>query len=285
MNYGAFLADKIDRKFAADNNEDGKRTHLGGSVIGRKCMREVWFSFRWADHEEFDGRMLRLFNRGHREEPVFVALLRSLGAEVWTGHADGSQYRVAFHGGHGGGAIDGVARGLPGLPPEVPFGAMVLLEMKTHNDKRFKQLVKEGLKAAKPEHYKQCNIYGGQLGLEWCLYCAVNKNDDTLYFEFFALDPSQGVQLVNRAETIIFGEGMPPRISESPSWFECKFCAMHGVCFKTKLPDVNCRTCRFSKPERDGSWTCAHNYLNIKTTPKQGCGVHQFIPEFSQEPC
>lgn len=67
------------------NVEDGEnehRNHLGGSLIGRKCKRALWYTFRWAARDKFEGRMLRLFLRGHREEYEFVRHLRRVGVQV-----------------------------------------------------------------------------------------------------------------------------------------------------------------------------------------------------------
>lgn len=71
----------IDAAYArrhADEN-DPFRAHLGGSMIGRACEREIWYGFRWAKVPTFGGRMLRLFDRGHEEEFVFVDTLRLAG--------------------------------------------------------------------------------------------------------------------------------------------------------------------------------------------------------------
>lgn len=62
--------------------EDGRRNHLGGSLIGRECERELWYSFRWANIVKHNGRTLRLFARGHREEYRFVNYLEDIGCEV-----------------------------------------------------------------------------------------------------------------------------------------------------------------------------------------------------------
>lgn len=58
------------------------RRHLGGSMIGEKCERALYYNFRWFKRPDFDGRILRLFDRGHSEEFKNVALLRSIGIEV-----------------------------------------------------------------------------------------------------------------------------------------------------------------------------------------------------------
>lgn len=65
-----------------DAENDAFRAHLGGSMIGRSCDREIWYGFRWAKRPDFDGRMLRLFGRGHKEEFIFVADLRRAGFKV-----------------------------------------------------------------------------------------------------------------------------------------------------------------------------------------------------------
>jgi hypothetical protein len=62
--------------------DDGHRNHLGASLIGRECLRELWYVFRWVKHVEHDGRMQRLFKRGHFEEPRFASYLRGIGCEV-----------------------------------------------------------------------------------------------------------------------------------------------------------------------------------------------------------
>lgn len=270
------LVHLVDATFATQNTDDGMRKHLGASVIGDACMRAVWFGWRWADSEKFDGRMLRLFARGQKEEDQFAYLLRSLGAKVWTEDENKKQFRVVAFGGHFGGSMDGVARDVPLLP--VPAGTPVLLEKKTHNDKSFADLKKKGVRDSKPKHFKQAQTYMHLSGLEFCLYCAVNKNTDELYFEFFPVDHAIGQQILLRAESVIFSPDLPPRISETPAWHECRFCAMKGVCFGSKMPRVNCRTCVHSKAEQDGTWSCARKRSEIHSCPKQGCNEHVFTP-------
>ncbi len=68
--------------------DGGHRAHLGGSQIGEECQRKLWYIFRWCYKEKFDGRMMRLFNRGHREEPRFLEWLEGIGAKVWADDLD-----------------------------------------------------------------------------------------------------------------------------------------------------------------------------------------------------
>ena len=270
--YGIRLAVLIDAQVVA-TTEDGFRRHLGASVIGRSCQRKIWFGFRWADVEPFSGRMLRLFERGQLEEERFVRFLNLVGATIYTHQDNGKQYGVSYHGDHFSGSTDGVAVNLPDLDEPV------LLEMKTHGIKSFEKLVAAGVREAKPEHYRQMMVYCHGLSLKKALYLAVCKDTDELHIELLDYDPEMARAMVDKAESIIFGEGLPPRISEKPAFWECRFCAMNAVCFKDKAPLRNCRTCRYSKPERTGGWSCGLGKEEIGTQPKVGCGGYEVIPD------
>jgi hypothetical protein len=121
--------------------ETPARGYLGASVIGHACDRYLWLSFRWAGAEAFDGRMLRLFDQGHRAEARFVDELRMIGAEVHETGPDGQQFAVEACGGHFRGHMDGAALGLPEAPK-----TWHVLEFKTHNAKSFKALQAEGVR-------------------------------------------------------------------------------------------------------------------------------------------
>ena len=60
------IANLIDKK--AEEGQEAPRAHLGASLLGHPCDRYLWLMFRWAVIEKFDGRILRLFQRGQREE-------------------------------------------------------------------------------------------------------------------------------------------------------------------------------------------------------------------------
>lgn len=96
------VIDAIDQSVEFENNlEFPFRNHLGGSLIGRPCLRELWYSFRWARKPSFAGRMLRLFERGHLEEFRFVKYLKMAGFEIQAYsqrllyHVESDNYEVA----------------------------------------------------------------------------------------------------------------------------------------------------------------------------------------------
>ena len=67
---------------AHEARPDRPRTHMGASMLGSICERKMWLSFRWAVQPKFPGRILRLFRRGHQEEPNIIKDLRAAGIVV-----------------------------------------------------------------------------------------------------------------------------------------------------------------------------------------------------------
>jgi hypothetical protein len=235
-------------------DEDGHRSHMGASVIGGECARAIWYNFRWATKSAFTGRLLRLFNRGHLEEARFIACLLMIGAQVYQQDANGKQYRISASEGHYGGSGDGVVIGIPDLPA----GQAALCEFKTHNDKSFIKLKKEGVRDAKFEHYVQMQQYMRKMGIPVALYMAVNKNNDEIYAELIYLDVPVADQFLERADKLVWMQQPPKRVSESPGWFACQWCDHRPICHLKAAPDRNCRTCGFSQPVAggEGQWMC-----------------------------
>ena len=256
--------------------DDGLRPHLGASLIGHPCARYLWLSFRWVMAPGFEGRILRLFARGQREEAIIVDELRGIGAEVSECQENGDQWRVSACGGHFGGSLDGCVKGLPG-------GSATnyeLLEFKTHNAKSFKDLSEKGVQVSKPQHWCQMQTYLHLTGMTRANYIAVNKDTEALYHERVAVDPDAGPQLIKRAESVIFAQEPPPGISGDPSWWTCRMCQYHSICHGQEAPLVNCRTCAHATPTTDGLWVCENKKLLPLTVEmqKEACPSHRYIP-------
>jgi len=245
------------------------RAHLGASVIGDYCARKLWYGFRWTTAAAHSDRLLRLFNRGHLEEPRFVAMLAAAGIKVYQYKAPGEQFKIALHGGHFGGSLDGVAEAI------AEVDGPVLLEFKTHSKDSFAKLAGrnwldyardpdsnawqcegEGVRNSKFTHYVQMQMYMAAYQLQHGLYLAVCKDDDSLYGEIVPADAAISGAFANRAREIIFAQEPPARIKNDPSWWQCKFCDKAPVCYGKAAPARNCRTCKNSRPSSDGAWQC-----------------------------
>ena len=270
----------VDKATAAEQG-DGFREHLGASLIGNRCLRKVWYNFRWHKKRVHTGRMIRLLSRGHRQEKIVADLFRKIGATVELADSEtGEQFVAAALGGHFGGSSDGRISGLDAFGLE----GIGNFECKTSNAKNFAILMSKGVMTAKLDHYIQAQMYMGFFMLPWTLYCCVNKDTDDLALELIAARPEMFNQYMDRAEEVIKAKAPPPRISSNSSWWECKFCDYHDICHHGVEPEHNCRTCGNSYPyisiinEERPIWICNRWEQAIPTKADQKRGCDQWTP-------
>lgn len=267
------------------NNKARRSRRLGASEIGKACDRRIWYGFRWYGQEDFDGRMLRLFETGHLEEPRIANNLRAIGCEV---HLDSGETQFTFTdiSGHFVDKIDGAVLGLPEAPK-----TWHCLEIKTHNAKSFGKLKTLGVRAHKPDHYCQL-ITGMALSkMKRGLYIAVNKDTDELYSERFRIEECKDdvAAILKRAASIIFSPVPPERISRKADSTECRYCPFNAICHEDAEPDKTCRSCKHSMPfapdtepvegeDLPGDWVC-HEHCKTLTKEEQeaGCELYQII--------
>jgi hypothetical protein len=264
------------------NKKEKKRGYLGASELGKPCSRELWYNFRWCTEKNFDGRILRLFNRGQREEDVFIEELRGIGCEVWDRDPDtGEQFSIKFCNGHGGGHCDGIIKGLPEAPKTPHIG-----EFKTINKKLFFELEKKGVREKYPVYYSQMQIYMNYFGLKRALFLAACKDDDRLYAErvYFSKEDAQALE--DRGNMIIAAKEPPVRLSERADWYQCKYCDAWDVCHGGKIPAPNCRNCVFATPIEDGQWKCECKLAEVGIINEftDDCVYHLYIPHILGTP-
>lgn len=286
---------------AYKSDEDPFRSHLGASILGRECGRELWYSFHWSSVRQHEGRLLRLFNRGHIEEARFLALLLMIGCQVYQQDEKGNQYRISHSEGHVGGSGDGVLIGVP----DAPVGQAILGEFKTHNNKSFVKLagenwedflaatadpskprvefLGEGVRGSKLEHYVQAQLYMRKMGLPACLYLAVNKDNDSLYGEILMLNTEMADQFFDRGDKVVNMQEAPKRLNESPGFWKCRFCDFKPICHLKAAPARNCRTCAHSAPTKEALWFCnAQGTLLDKKAQIAGCPNYKKHPTFGK---
>lgn len=282
------IAAAIDKAHEARAAADPERfrEHLGASLLGHPCSRWLWLSFRWAVVPSFSGRVLRLFRRGQNEEAQIVSDLRAIGIDI---RETGEHQRRVILGPHLGGGIDGIIHsGVPEAPKK-----RHIAEFKTHSLKSFEKVSKEGVQAAHPQHWVQMQLYmhgthllgGGQNApdkIDRALYVAICKDDDRIYTERVRYDAEAAEKYVRRGGDIVAADRPPPRISENPSWYQCKMCQAHDLCHGAKLTrEVNCRTCAHSTPLENGTWRCErHDADGIPADyQRTGCESHALHPD------
>lgn len=255
------------------DRQEPPRPHMGCSLLGHKCERWLWLNFRWAVVEKFEGRLLRLFRRGHNEEATIISDLRAIGIDIRA-----SQRRVDF-GSHVSGSLDGVIeKGVPEAPK-----ARHVAEFKTHSRKSFEDLLKHGVEKSKPMHFTQMQVYMHGTGIMRALYVAVNKDDDRLYTERVNYDKAVAEAAIERGKRIVHSDRMPePMPGAGRDWFECKFCPAHAFCWKEEpTKEVSCRTCAHATPMANSTWRCErHEADGIPVEfQRKACDDHVIHPD------
>lgn len=245
---------------------------LGASIIGKECDRAIWYSFRWALLKRFEGRILRLFEKGQTEESWIALDLKSANIDFRPMDPDtGEQWEFSALGDHLVAKLDGVGVGFPEAP-----ATWHLVEMKTHNQKSFDDLIKNCVEKSKPQHYAQMQVGMGLAELDRCVYIAVNKNTDEIWFERIAFNKQDFTALMQRAKSIIFCNEAPEKINESPAWYQCKMCDYAGICHMGDKAEKNCRTCRYASALESGGWGCVKTSTVIDKCCA-ACKDHEYI--------
>ena len=249
-----------DIRIQIPSNEGKKRKYLGLSMLADDCGRRVFYDFRKVAKKKFPPRMLRLFQRGHREEFFFIHMLRQVGLTIYeVDPKTGEQFHVEDFEGHLSGHMDGVCRDRKKLfvSEDKPFK----LEFKTYNEKRFDKLEKEGVRQSDPKYYGQMQGYlGYEPRLKGVLFCAVCKNDDRLHFEWLLPDATTFDMLRERADDTLNRNTPPPGISKRKSFWKCKMCDFRGNCFDGVESIRSCRSCIHASPAPKKKWVCGKGH-------------------------
>ena len=244
----------LNLELAQDN---GFRPHLGASQVGHKCDRYIYYVFRWALKSDFSAATLRNFRDGHHSEDITAEELEravKLVDRQWS-----------FRDGHFGGSIDGVIESGLAEAPDTPH----VWEHKAVNPRSFERLktlisaanvMKDTdalpLKEWNETYYAQAMIYCRKRGIHNHVLTVASAGSRDLLLLRTPYDDAYAEALENRANTIIEGLQAPVRLFYSKYDKPCAWCQFKPLCYEGALPDKNCRTCRYSKAESDGSWRC-----------------------------
>src|SRR5690625_2148656 len=206
----------INRAHEQRHAEEKPRGHMGVSQLGKPDERELWLSFRHAFQPFIEGRVLRLFRRGHREEDTVVADLIAAGMDV---RDTGKNQRTLRFGSHVAGSCDGVI--MAGVP-EAPSKPHVM-EAKTISKSRFAQLQKNGLEKSNWTYWVQVACYMHGTGIDRCLFIAVCKDDDSLYVERVKYDKALAEKYIERGQRIALSDRMPEPLTSDPTAWRMNF--------------------------------------------------------------
>ena len=271
-------------------NQQEARTYYGASGAGGPCDRQNWYRWRWIGPEHISATGWRNILDGFASEPIMADRLQAVpSVRLLTVGPDERQFGVSGIGGHLRGHLDGVVKGLHQAPE-----TWHVWEHKCVSEKRYRELTrakdkhgeKNSLENFDPKYFVQAQLYMGlaKKGPIKRHYMTVasagSRQTQSIRTEF---QPEAFARIIERATEIINAKHPPPKISEDPNYYICKWCSFSEQCHGSKTAQVNCRTCAHSTPVThgtDGKWHCGFfdRPLPIKEQRK-GCPKHLFIPE------
>lgn len=273
------IAEKIYQAYEQAQLTERERPYLGASEIG-SCSRYLWLKFHGCFKPKFDGRTLRVFQRGNLEEERIINDLRLIGLEIRDRDEDGKQFSVESCDGHLKGHIDGAVKWAD---------EWFLLEIKTMNDKNFADVIKKGVRKSHPKHWFQMQMYMHLTGLQRALYIPVNKNDEQIHNEVVERNMADGERLQQKAELIINGS-TPPLHMAAPNQYPCAHCDAMAICHNVGVKQdtdglnsggimhkdviICCRNCLWARPVEGGQWVCDSHEIQM---PDKPCDRHSIM--------
>jgi len=212
------------------------RTYLGASRLGVTCERALQYEYTHTPVDpgrEIEGRLLRIFERGHLIEAAMVDWLQAAGFDLRTRDPHGEPFGFSVAEGRLQGHIDGVLVGGP-----EGFTYPCLWENKCLGSKYWRELDKHGLGVSKPIYAAQVALYQAYLQLHEhpALFTAVNADTMDIYAEFVPFDAAFAQRLSDRGVKVITAteaSELLPRAYANPSHHECRQCAWQDRCWGT----------------------------------------------------
>jgi hypothetical protein len=216
----------IDAALTKTRMAEERRNYLGASIIGDPCARRVALRYL-ADSLPDEIRVLRIFETGRALEALLADWTRRAGfALVTEDPRTGRQFEFVD------GPVAGHSDGVIVTGPQIAGLRYPLLwEAKTCSDKSWNELVKLGVRAARPLYYGQTQLYLAHFRIEACLLSAINKNDQSLYHEIVPFDLAEAQRLTDRAVEIwrAIEAGQLPPITVSETL--CRHCEFRAACY------------------------------------------------------
>ena len=224
---------RIDAALVAANRDKPPRDYLGASRIGEPCSRRLAYEMSGApkdDGRDFGGAILRIFDVGHQLEDLCIRWLRTAGFDLRTGNRSGEQFGFTIADGRIRGHIDGVI--VDG--PDVGVAWPALWEHKALGQKSWTDVVKRGVRVARPIYFAQVQLYMAYMALAVALFTATNRDSLALYHEIVPFDAAEAQALSDKAVAILravdAGE-LPPRIVTASDFHICRTCEYAKRCW------------------------------------------------------
>jgi hypothetical protein len=197
--------------------EEAPRNYIGASIIGSPCLRQIWYEFKGIKTDNVPNKLKRTWNIGKYLERYVINLLEACGLTIISNQhiLDYTDSELHYFKGHCDGLI---------------VNKKSLLEIKTANDTNFRNFLNHGLKKWNPKYYAQIQAYMGMSGLFKAYLLVLNKDSSETWDEQIEFDAIFYGILREKAQSIYEAKTIPPRINNSPLWYQCKMCQFRTTC-------------------------------------------------------
>lgn len=214
------------------------RDYLGGSRLGDECARKLSYEFHKIPRDPgrgFDGRLLRIFERGHDAETRVVSQLQRAGWQVLRGDVDDPRTSWKTAGGKLAGHADGVVLGGPTVEG---LSYPCLLEIKCLNNSNWGSAHREGVRLSHPLYYVQVQTYMAYLNLATAWFLVENADTCELHAEIVPLDLRAAQEASDRGVRIIRTRDPEemPRAYHTRMARICKECFYQDRCWSSPAP-------------------------------------------------
>lgn len=226
----------IDNALSARDRSQQPRRYVSTSGLGRECVRQIQYDYLAVPKDvgrEFEPKILRIFEAGHRAEDVVADWLRAAGFDLRTQRSDGRQFGFSALDGRFRGHIDGC---LVAGPVAMEFPA--LWENKAVGAAPWKEIVKRGVVLARPIYAAQIALYQAYLDLpNPALFTALNRDTFELHCELVPFDAALAQRASDRAVQIVRASDMQEILPRSAADRSSAICRggwgggeWHGAC-------------------------------------------------------
>lgn len=213
---------------ALEQQTETPRDYLGGSALGKECLRQLQWD--WRRPAAVKGQTRGIFARGHWAEGFTAASMIAAGFRMLR---EGDALSFAQLDGRFRGHADGLILSGPAIEG---VSYPCLWEHKCLGEKGWSKVGKDGLKRAYPTYYAQVQIYMAYLGLtdHPTIFTAVNANTMERLHLLVPFDAETAQEWSDKAVQVLQADAageVLPRAAASPDDWRCRFCSHKTECW------------------------------------------------------
>jgi hypothetical protein len=274
-------------KLVPIEEEEEDRKYLGMSQIGEECYRKLFYSFRKAEKRDIQASGIKAIEDGFLQEDVMANRLRMLpNIELFTMDPQNPEEQIGFSLllGHFNGHCDGMIKGIIEAPQ-----TWHTWEHKSVNQTKFNKLIKLRNEKGEKQALQLWDIIYFAQAQSYMHVSTTQRHFSTVTSpggrEYISIrtDYNRKIaeDIIVKAKAIIFNKyDLPSRISDKREYFKCKWCEFQEICHDGKFPDVNCKTCQYIEPVKNGENQCFYKEDIVKDF--KPCKNHVYNPGLIQ---